>query len=346
MQFAIAAGQERLFECSELTHCHVSVVRDRPHLIAVVLITQGDVRPDVWASELEEALLRVGHRFGRADPRRRMRAYVHGLLAPVGRKSSWQLAEHAAHGTPHGLQNLLNRARWDAAGVRDDVQAYVTEQLGEDDGVLVIDETGFLKQRETSAGAQRQYSGTVGRAKNCQVAVFAACASSRGRTLVDREVYLPKSWTSDRERCQAAKVPVGRGFATKAELARVLVARARSSPLPFPWVTADALYGQDGHFRRMLEEAELGYVRAVAKSQQVNRTMAACGPRAGQPGRCRADQALTCPTGAAVIRPPPDTANTNAARTVTNNRHMTVRQFTTRKKMLLNSGNSELQLEY
>ncbi|MFL4490458.1 transposase [Streptomyces sp. VTCC 41912] len=206
--------------------------------------------------------------------------------------------------------------------------------------------SGFLKQRETSAGAQRQYSGTVGRAKNCQVGVFAACASSRGRTLVDREVYLPKSWTSDRERCQAAKVPVGRGFATKAELARVLVARARSSPLPFPWVTADALYGQDGHFRRMLEEAELGYVRAVAKSQQVNRTMAACGPRAGQPGRCRADQTLTCPTGAAVIRPPPDTANTNAARTVTNNRHMTVRQFTTRKKMLLNSGNSELQLEY
>ncbi|MFF0628852.1 IS701 family transposase [Streptomyces sp. NPDC004296] len=114
-----------------------------------------------------------------------------------------------------------------------------------------------------------------GRTENCQVAVFAAYASSRGRTLVDRELYLPKSWTSDRERCRAAKVPDGRGFATKTELARVLVARTRSSPLPFAWVTADALYGQDGHFRRMLEEAGLGYVVAVPKSQQV-KSLAGC----------------------------------------------------------------------
>ncbi|MBA4867397.1 IS701 family transposase, partial [Streptomyces sp. PSKA54] len=209
---------------------------------------QDDVRPDAWAGELDEVLLRVGHRFGRADLRRRMRDYVRALLGPVGRKNSWQLAEYAGHSAPHGFQNLLNRARWDADAVRDDVQAYVADRLGEPDGVLVIDETGFLKKGDTSAGVQRQYSGTAGRTENCQVAVFAAYASRRGRTLVDRELYLPKSWTSDRERCRAAKVPDSRGFATKTELARTLVARALTSPLPISWVTADALYGQDWHF--------------------------------------------------------------------------------------------------
>ncbi|MET8676381.1 IS701 family transposase [Streptomyces sp. NPDC004647] len=233
------------------------------------------MRPDVWAGELEEVLLRVGHRFGRADLRRRMRDYVRALLGPVGRKNSWQLAEHAGHGTPHGFQNLLNRARWDADEVRDDVQAYVAERLGEEDGVLVIDETGFLKKGDTSAGVQRQYSGTAGRTENCQVAVFAAYASSRGRTLVDRELYLPKSWTSDRQRCRAAKVPDERGFATKTELARALVTRALASPLPVAWVTADALYGQDWHFRRMIEAAGLSYVVAVPKSQQV-KSLAGC----------------------------------------------------------------------
>jgi SRSO17 transposase len=275
LQFAIAAGQGSVSECSRLTGRHVAGVRDRLGLIAVVLIVQHDVRPDVWADELGEVLLRVGHRFCRADLRRRMRDYVRALLGPVGRKNSWQLAEHAGHSGPHGLQNLLNRARWDADEVRDDVQAYVAERLGEEDGVLVIDETGFLKKGDTSAGVQRQYSGTAGLTENCQVAVFAAYTSSKGRTLVDRELYLPKSWTADRERCRAAKVPDGRGFATKTELARTLVARALSSPLPISWVTADALYGQDWHFRRVIEEADLGYVVAVPKSQQV-KSLAGC----------------------------------------------------------------------
>ncbi|WP_370467144.1 transposase [Streptomyces sp. 5-10] len=133
-------------------------------------------------------LLRVGHRFGRADLRRRMRDCVRALLGPVGRKNSWQLAECAGHSAPHGFQNLLNRALWDADAVRDDVQAYVAERLGESDGVLVIDETGFSKKGDTSAGVRRQCSGTAGRTENCQVAVFAAGASRRGRTLVDREL--------------------------------------------------------------------------------------------------------------------------------------------------------------
>jgi SRSO17 transposase len=113
----------------------------------------------------------------------------------VGRKNGWQLAEYAGHRTPSGLQHLLSRARWDPDDLRDDIQAYVAEKFGDQAGMLVIDDTGFVKKGTTSAGVQRQYTGTAGRTENCQIGVFAAYTSSRGRALVDRELYLPKSWT-------------------------------------------------------------------------------------------------------------------------------------------------------
>ncbi|GAA1017598.1 hypothetical protein GCM10009564_55380 [Streptomyces thermogriseus] len=229
-----------------------------------------DVPTNAWDLELEELFLRTGARFPRVEARRRMRDYVRGLLGPVGRKNSWQLAEYAGHATPDGLQHLLSRSRWDADEVRDDLQAYVAEQLGEKNGVLIVDDTGFVKKGTTSAGVQRQYSGTAGRTENCQIGVFAAYATTRGHALVDRELYLPKSWTDDRERCQAARVPDDRGFQTKGELARDMILRALASPLLFSWVTADAAYGQDSHFRRFLEDHGLFYVVAVPKSQQVN----------------------------------------------------------------------------
>ncbi len=134
-----------------------------------------------------------------------------------------------------------------------------------------LDDTGFIKKGTTSAGVQRQYSGTAGRTENCQIGVFAAYATTRGRALVDRELYLPKSWTDDRQRCRAAKIPAERTFATKGELARAIVLRALASPLPIAWVTADSAYGQEWRFRRMLEEATIGCVLAVPKSQQVPR---------------------------------------------------------------------------
>ena len=224
-----------------------------------------------WDRELNDLFLRIGHRFGRADLRRRMRDYVRALLGPVGRKNGWQLAEYAGHHTPDGLQRLLNGATWNADNVRDDLQIYVAEKLGEDSGVLILDDTGFVKKGITSAGVQRQYSGTAGRTENCQIGVFAAYATTRGRALVDRELYLPKSWTEDRQRCRAAKIPDERTFATKGELARAIVLRALASPLPIAWVTADSAYGQEWRFRRMLEEAAAGYVLAVPKSQHVHR---------------------------------------------------------------------------
>ncbi|MFB7601230.1 IS701 family transposase [Streptomyces sp. NPDC056160] len=222
---------------------------------------------ETWDRDLENLFTSIGHHFGRVEPRRRMRDYVRALLAPVARKNSWQLAEHAGHSTPDGLQHLLSRARWNPDDIRDDLQSYVAEHLGRPDGVLIIDDTGFLKKGTTSAGVQRQYSGTAGRTENCQIGVFAAYASTAGRALVDRELYLPRSWTDDRDRCRAAKIPDQREFATKNTLAGAIVRRTLASPLPVTWVTADAAYGQDNCFRRMLETSGVGYVLAVPKSQ-------------------------------------------------------------------------------
>ncbi len=230
---------------------------------------ESDVEAGLWARELESLLLRVGKRFGRVEPRQRMRDYVRGLLGPVGRKNSWQLAEHAGHATPYGLQRLLSWCQWDPDEIRDDLRDYVAERLGQPDGVLIVDDTGFIKKGSVSAGVQRQYSGTAGRTENCQIGVFTAYASAKGRALVDRELYLPKSWTDDRERCRAARIPEDRPFATKPELARAMVLRALGSALPIAWVTADAAYGQERGFRRALEDAGVGYVLAVPKSQQV-----------------------------------------------------------------------------
>nr|WP_107093118.1 IS701 family transposase [Streptomyces sp. MMG1121] len=221
-----------------------------------------------WAEELESVFALVAGRFGRADLRWRMRDYVRGLLAPVGRKNGWQLAEYAGHRDPAGLQHLLNGARWDADAVRDDLREYVGERLGPG-GVLIIDDTGFIKKGTTSAGVSRQYTGTWGKIDNCQIGVFAAYATGHGRALVDRELYLPKCWTKDRERCRKAKIPDERTFATKGELARGVVRHCIAAGLPAAWVTADEAYGQDWSFRRLLEQLDVGYVVAVPKSQQI-----------------------------------------------------------------------------
>lgn len=149
-----------------------------------------------------------------------MRDYERGPLGPVGCKNSWQLAEFAGHSTPDGLQHLLAKSRWEADEIREDLQGYVADHLGAEDGILIIDDTGFVKKGVTSAGVQRQYSGTAGRTENCQIGVFAAYAITCGHTLVDRELYLPKSWTDAPERCRTARIPQHRRFSTKNELAR------------------------------------------------------------------------------------------------------------------------------
>src|SRR4051794_17396703 len=199
-----------------------------------------------WADGLEALHARVGRRFARAEPRRRALAYVRGLLSPVERKNGWQLAELAGEPTPDGMQHLLARADWDADQVRDDLRAYVVEQLGESHAVLVVDETGFLKKGPKSVGVQRQYSGTAGRIENCQIGVFLAYASSKGRTFLDRELYLPKEWAADAARRQEAAVPETVAFQTKPQLARAMLERAVAAGGPAQRVTGDEVYGGGG----------------------------------------------------------------------------------------------------
>jgi SRSO17 transposase len=220
-----------------------------------------------WAAGLQALHARIAPRFARAEPRRRVLAYLRGLVGNVGRKNGWQLAEHAGEGTPDGMQRLLATADWDPDLVRDDLRGYVVEQLGDPGGVLVVDETGFLKKGTTSVGVQRQYSGTAGKVDNCQLGVFLAYASPRGRAFIDRELYLPKAWTEDRARCRAARVPDQVGFQTKPQLARVMLGRALDAGVPASWVTADEVYGQDPALRGWLEGCRMAYVLAIKSSE-------------------------------------------------------------------------------
>jgi SRSO17 transposase len=220
-----------------------------------------------WTVELETLWEKVAPRFGRVEVRHRAGGFLQGLLSAAERKNGWQLAEQAGDTTPDGMQRLLNHARWDPDEVRDDLRDYVVEHLGDPGGVLVIDETGFLKKGTKSAGVQRQHSGTAGRIENCQIGVFLAYASRHGHALIDRELYLPESWTTDRPRCRLAGIPDQVEFHTKPQQARRMLERALDATVPAAWVTADAVYGGDGRLRRWLEERDVPHVLAVKRSQ-------------------------------------------------------------------------------
>jgi SRSO17 transposase len=205
-------------------------------------VKQAKKQARVWADGLVELHQRIGPRFGRVEPRRRALGYLQGLLGELERKNSWWLAEQAGELVPDGMQRLLNGSGWDADGVRDDVRAYVIEQLGDPAAVLVLDETGFVKKGTRSAGVARQYTGTAGRIENAQVGVFLTYAAPAGVALIDRALYLPKSWTDDRERCRAAGIGDDVVFATKPQLGQTMlehaVAARRSGGSPVTRSTA------------------------------------------------------------------------------------------------------------
>ncbi len=215
-----------------------------------------------WTATLDALHTRIAPRFARAEARTRVRRYLDGLLAPVERKNGWQLAEHLGEAGPQGVQRLLNAADWDADAVRDDLSAFVVEHLGDAEGVLIMDETGFLKKGTKSVGVARQYSGTAGRRENQQIGVFLAYAAPRGAVLLDRALYLPEAWTSDAGRRAEAGVPETVAFATKGELAKQMLARAFAVGIPAAWVAGDTIYGSD-ELRRWLEGQGRHYVLAV-----------------------------------------------------------------------------------
>jgi SRSO17 transposase len=223
-----------------------------------------------WADMVAEIHLRLAPCFARSEVRQRVRRYVSGLLDRVERKNSWQLAEAIGETGPQGVQRLLNGTVWNADAVRDELRAYVVDHLGHaSSGILIVDETGFLKKGSHSCGVARQYTGTAGTLANAQVGVFLAYASAQGAAFIDRALYLPRSWTRDPQRRAAAHVPKGLRFATKIVLAQRMLARAFAARVPAQWVTADSGYGRSHAFRQWLERRNQSYAVMVPKTTAV-----------------------------------------------------------------------------
>lgn len=216
-----------------------------------------------WRDALEDMKGLIAPVFRRSEQRSSAGAFIDGLLSGAERKTGWMLAEEAGLEQPYRIQSLLGRSIWSADDLCSRVRSYVLEALGDPDGVLVVDETGFLKKGGHSAGVGRQYSGTAGRIENCQIGVFASYASRWGHALIDRRLYLPKDWAGDAARRAKAHVPEDVAFATKPAMACVMVARLLDEGTPCAFVLADAVYGSDYRFRRMLEARGQPYVLAV-----------------------------------------------------------------------------------
>jgi SRSO17 transposase len=233
-------------------------------------VVDGAAALGAAVDEVPRVAARIGPRFAREEARLRTQAYLRGLLSPVERKNGWQLAEAAGDRTPYATQHVLGRADWDADAVRDDLRAYVVEHLGDPAAVLVVDETGVVKKGHASAGVAKQYVGAVGKLENAQVGVYLAYASPTGTAFLDRALYLPQEWTDDPARCRQAGIPATVDFATKPQLARRLLDRARQAGVPAAWVTADSVYGDDRSLRVWLEGQEQPYVLAVSGKESVN----------------------------------------------------------------------------
>lgn len=255
----------------------VAQTQARPPLIMVFVRTTQDhavaadasVDPAGWLAIFDTVMGRIAGRFTRIEPRRTARAFVLGLLAGLPRMNCWTISEHAGDATPDKMQRLLSRAKWDANEIRDDVRALAVQHLGDTEAMLVIDETGDLKKGDQSVGTQRQYTGTAGRIENAQVGVFLTYTTAAGHTLIDREIYLPHSWTDDPDRCTAAGIPADTTFATKPCLAKRMIVRALDAGVPTGWVAGDEVYGNDPGLRTELEARGVGYVLAVGCAARV-----------------------------------------------------------------------------
>jgi SRSO17 transposase len=224
---------------------------------------------ELWAVSLREVKARMRPLFTQDRVAVSAGLFLDGLLGEERRKTGWMRAEAAGDPGPWRQQAILGRGRWDADALRDIVRDYAIEHLADEDAVLVIDETGFLKQGKASCGVGRQYTGSAGKITNCQIGVFATYVSRHGHAFIDRALYLPKAWTSDPARMTGAHIPPDTGFATKPALALAIINRARGAGVPFAWVAADSVYGT-GEIEMALRRAGTGYVLGVSTTSQFN----------------------------------------------------------------------------
>lgn len=223
---------------------------------------------ELWASSLRDVKGRIRPLFTQERVAVSAGLFLDGLLGAERRKTGWMRAEAAGDPGPWRQQAILGRGRWDADDLRDIVRSYALETLADDDAVLVIDETGFLKQGKASCGVGRQYTGSAGKITNCQIGVFAAYVSRHGHAFIDRALYLPKAWADDPARMAAAHVPDKIAFATKPALAHAMIERAIAAGTPFAWVAADSVYGV-GEVEIALRRAGKGYVLGINSSHSV-----------------------------------------------------------------------------
>ncbi len=222
-----------------------------------------------WQSSLVQLHARLACYFARPEPYQRVLRFVQAILSNVERKNSWQVAEQAREATPYGMQRLLSQAIWDEDGVRDEVGNFALEHLGTSQAIVAIDETSFPKRGKHSAGVKKQYCGTTGQVENCQVGVFLSYITTRGHTLIDRELYVPQDWLDDRMRCQEAGIPDTIPFRTKPELALQMLERLHQARVPVAWVVADSVYGGHQDLRTWLETHRYPYVGAVMCDEPV-----------------------------------------------------------------------------
>jgi SRSO17 transposase len=222
-----------------------------------------------WFQQLEQLHRRLAPRFARREPRHHALLYLQAIVSEIPRKNCWQIAEQAKQARPYGMQRLLTDAVWDGDGVRDDLRSYVVEQLGTADAIGILDESGFPKRGKKSAGVKKQYCGVTGRVENCQVGVFLSYATERGHAIIDRDLYLPEDWITDRERCREAGIAETVQFCPKWELALHMLKRARQAGITFKWVVADSVYGQAVELRKWLEAHEIAYGLAIPSDEAV-----------------------------------------------------------------------------
>jgi SRSO17 transposase len=231
------------------------------------------IGPDRWREAFTGVLDVIESRFARYEPLRHAAGLMLGMLAPLERKNCWTIAEHRGDLSPDGLQHLLATASWDADAVRDDLRDYVADPVtgafADANAVLIVDETGDVKKGVETVGVQRQYTGTAGRIENAQVAVYLTYAAPRGHALIDRALYVPKSWAGDQVRRMRAGVPADLEFATKPALATAMIERAIAAGTPAAWVAGDEVYGADPRLRAKVRELGLGYVPQVAANRRV-----------------------------------------------------------------------------
>ncbi|MFB0493579.1 SRSO17 transposase [Methylobacterium sp. OAE515] len=223
---------------------------------------------ELWSTTLRQAKQRIRPLFAAPSVAASANAFLDGLLGGERRKTGWMRAEAARDPGPWRQQAILGRTHWDAEALRDVVRDDVLETFASPDAVLVVDETGFLKQGKASCGVGRQYTGSAGKITNCQIGVLAAYVSDQGHAFIDRNLYLPKAWTGDQARRQAAHVPEAITFATKPQLALTMIERAIQAEVPFAWVAADSIYGV-GEIKMALRRAYKGYVLGVTGQHRV-----------------------------------------------------------------------------